>query len=125
MQFDIKSNIDVAESLAPAAYTGNATGSSVDLQGFHAAAFLIVAGAITDGTHTVSAEESDDGTTWTAVDAADLDGSFVALTTGAVQKVGYKGAKRYVRAKTTVTGATTGGVYTVSVLRARPTVAPV
>jgi hypothetical protein len=69
------------------------------------------AGAITDGTHTPSIEDSPDNSTWTAV--TDYEGTaLVAITANSVQSVGYKGYARYVRGSVTVTGSPgTGGTY--------------
>jgi hypothetical protein len=122
--FDLKSNVDVAQSLAPAARTATANGTGVDLRGYEAAMCVFHPGTITDGTHTPSLEESDDDATYTAVAAADMDGTWAALASNTIQRVGYKGAKRYIRAVITVSGATTGGVYGASVARGRPAAAP-
>lgn len=114
---DIKQTQDVQNSLAPAARTASANGSGVDLANFASATVAFVVGTITDGTHTPSVEESDDNTTFTAVAAADLIGSLAALASNTNQRVGYRGSKRYVRAVSTVAGATTGGVYAGVVIR--------
>lgn len=121
---DLKSNVDVAVSLAPAARSASANGAAVDLQGFDAAIATAHFGNWTDGSHTPSLEESDDGSSFTAVAADDLQGAFAAVTSAAgnssVQRVGYLGRKRYVRAVMTVSGATTGAVAAVAVVRGVP-----
>lgn len=122
--FDLKNNADVAQSLAPATRTASANGGGVDLQGYEAAMVVFDAGTITDGTHTPSLEESDDDSTYTAVAAGDLDGSFADLASNGIQRVGYTGAKRYVRAVITVSGATSGGTYGAAIVRGRPHAAP-
>lgn len=122
---DLKSNISEVTSLAPAARTATANGTGVDLKGFGSAEVLFVPGTITDGTHTPSVMESDDNSTYTAVAAADLDGTLAALASTTNQVVGYKGSKRYIRATSTVAGATTGGVYAAVVILGLPNVAPV
>lgn len=122
---DIKNNLSEATSLAPAARTATANGTGVDLKGFGAAEVLFVVGAITDGTHTPSVMESDDDSTYTTVADADLEGTLAALAANTNQVVGYKGSKRYIRGTSTVSGATTGGVYAAVVIRALPDVAPV
>lgn len=114
---DIKQTQDVQNSLAPAARTATANGTGVDLANFASATVAFVVGTITDGTHTPSVEESDDNSVYTAVAAADLIGSLSNLTSNTNQRVGYRGTKRYIRAKTTVTAATTGGVYAGVVIR--------
>ncbi|MBC7193872.1 hypothetical protein [Marinobacter sp.] len=114
---DLYNNLSVATTLAPAARTANANGSAVDLQGYEGALIQAIVGTITDGTHSLTVEESADGATWTAVAAADLQGSFANLVSNTNQKVGYLGTKRYIRVNAAVTGATSGGVYAVVVLR--------
>lgn len=114
---DIKQTQDVQNSLAPAARTASANGSGVDLANFASATVAFVVGTITDGTHTPSVEESDDDSTFTAVAAADLIGTLAALASNTNQRVGYRGSKRYLRAVSTVAGATTGGVYAAVVIR--------
>ncbi len=114
---DLKNNISIATSLAPAARTASANGTGVDLSGFDSAVAVITPGAITDGTHTPKLQESDDDTTYTDVGAADLIGSFAAIAANTNQKVGYIGAKRFIRVVSTVAGATNGGVYGATVIR--------
>lgn len=105
---DLVSNIDLRSSLDPGDYTASANGAAVDLQGFESAAVAFIVGTVTDGTHTPSVEESDDGASWQAVAAADLSGALANLASGVNQRVGYRGAKRYLRAVLTVAGATVG-----------------
>lgn len=114
---DIKQTTDVVNSLTPAARTATANGTGVDLSGFHSAEVAFVVGTITDGTHTPSVQESDDNSTFTAVAAADLIGTLADLASTVNQRVGYRGTKRYLRAVSTVAGATTGGVYAAVVVR--------
>jgi hypothetical protein len=118
---DLKNNIDAALSLSPAARTATANGAGVDLQGYEAAAALVQFGTWTDGTHTPSLQESDDNSSFTTVAAADLTGAFTAVSSGGgsntVQRVGYIGAKRYVRGVLTVSGATTGAVSAIAIVR--------
>lgn len=102
-------------SLAPAvrAANGTVTGTAVDMQGsrnyFRVAMMVVMAGAITDGTHTVTLQDSDDGTTgWVDVPSEGREGSFPVFATGqanTVARVGYLGRKRYVRASITTSGA--------------------
>lgn len=89
---------------------------------------LVIAGAVTDGTHTVSLQESDDNVTFTAVAAGDLQGALTAVTTGnvnTVQRQSYLGSKRYLRASVTTAGATTGGTTTAVLLLAQGSGQPV
>lgn len=117
---DLIRHLNAAISLSPAARTANATGTSVDLHGYESAAIYIVTGAITDGTHAIDIEESDDNSTWADVAAGDLDGtepSIGATDDDKVFEIGYLGKKRYLRVNVTVTGATSGGVYGAVVVR--------
>lgn len=118
MKRDLVSLIAIGTSLAAAARTASANGTGVDLAGYGSAAVVFAPGAITDGTHTPSLEESSDNATFTAVAAADMIGTLAALAANTVQEVGYVGTKRYIRAVTTITGSpATGGVYNALVVR--------
>lgn len=121
---DLRSNIDAANSLPPAARIATANGSGVDLRGYESAMALVHFGTWTDGTHTPSLQESDDNSTFTAVAAADQQGSFTAVSSAGgnntVQRVGYVGAKRYTRVIMTVAGATTGAVSSATIVRGQP-----
>jgi hypothetical protein len=121
---DLKSNIDLVQSLSPAVTTATTNGAGVDLQGFGSAVVVFHPGAITDGTHTPSVEESDDDAAYATVAAADLQGTLAVLADDTIQRVGYIGTKRYVRAVSTVAGATTGGVYGAEVVRGNGSLTP-
>lgn len=121
-------------TLAPALRAANATvnGTAVDLAGtgnfFRTAMLLVIAGAITDGTHTFVLQESDDGTTFTNVAAGDLQGALAAVTTAnanGVQRQSYVGARRYLRATVTTATATTGGTTGAVILMTQGSGAPV
>lgn len=117
---DLYNNLAPVVSLSPAARTASADGTGVDLQGYEGALVLVTTGTITDGTHTVELQESDDNSTFSAVADADLQGDEPAI--GAANdntsyKLGYLGSKRYLRVAVTVAGATTGGVYGASIVR--------
>lgn len=113
MMRDLKSNILAQPSLNPAAeIDATATGTGVDLRGYDSATALVHIGTVT-GTWTPSLEESDDDSTYSAVDAADLIGEFEAVTTAndnAVQEVGYRGNARYIRVVLTETATGTAFV---------------
>ena len=83
----------------------------------------------TDGTHTFAVEESADNTTYTAVAAADLQGTEPVVDDATdddqIYELGYLGSKRYIRVAVTVSGATTGAVYGASITTGHPAVAPV
>ncbi len=112
--------LDEAITLAPAARTASANGTGVDLAGYESATVVVVTGTITDGTHTIEVQDSDDDSTYTAVDDGLLIGTEPAIGVAddnKVYEIGYRGAKRYLRAATTVSGATTGGVYGATIRR--------
>lgn len=116
-------DLTIAQSIKPQAVTATANGSSVDTLGYGAVTALLSAGVITDGTHAVKLQDSDDNSKF-----ADVTGAIFANLTSAesnsVQRLGYTGFKRYVRAVTTVTEATAGGIYAVDILLSEPTNAP-
>ncbi len=119
---DIKNSVSAAQSLAPATRTASANGAGVDLAGYDAAVVVVSTGTITDGTHTIEVQESDDDTTYTAVADADLDGTEPAIGAtddNVVYELGYHGIKRYVRVAVTVSGATSGGAYGANVIRGK------
>jgi hypothetical protein len=113
---DLKNNLSLAQSLEPKARVATAQGAWVDLQGAKSALAVIDVGAWTDGSHLPSLEDADadDQSDAAAVDAAYLEGAFVAIAgTGQqkqLQKVGYKGVKRYVRVVLTTSGEPSGAV---------------
>ena len=114
---------------------GTVNGSAVDKadtiggsDGFTAALLVVLAGTITDGTHTVVVQDSDDGSTWAAAPAEYVQGAAVVLNAAAsntVAELGYSGPKRYVRASVTVAGATTGGTIGAVVVLGGETATPV
>jgi hypothetical protein len=101
-------------SLSPALRTTNGVvnGAAVDMQGTHnnfrVAMMVVFAGAIGDGAHAVSLQDSDDGLTgWIDVPASDREGAFPTLApadSNTVRRVGYLGRRRFVRATLTTTG---------------------
>lgn len=130
---DLHNNINVARGISPASIisaNGTTTGQTIDVADFDSLEFLFLAGAITDGTFTVTIYEGDTAnmSDEAAVADADLLGTEPVLTSAdanAVKRVGYKGSKRYVRAKVVQTGATTGGFLSCIVLQGHPKTAPV
>lgn len=117
---DLHNNIAVESALNTAAISSNTTtvGNIVDLSGDEAVEFIVQAGTITDGTYDVLVEEGDDSGLSDAANVADTEllGTeaaiqFVAAEDNAVEKIGYRGAKRYVRLSLVSTGVTTGGTF--------------
>lgn len=115
MNFDIKNNVDVAQSIAPQQLTGTVTATAtavgVDLRGYNAAMAVINCGlaAGTSPSFTFQVEDSDDNSTFTAVASTSLSGTEPTVTTAndnAVYRIGYKGAKRYLRVAVPTTAGT-------------------
>jgi hypothetical protein len=125
---DIENRISLVQSLAPAVRNATATGTSIDLQGFNSAMVAFNFGLWTDGTHTPSFQHSSDNVTFVTCDTNSLNGAFVAVSSAGgsntIQKIGYTGGLRYVRAVLTVAGATTGAVANAVVVRSHPAVGP-
>lgn len=110
----------LARLTLPLALRANVTanGTSVDktdpsggVDGFTSVLLVAIAGAITDGTHTVIVQDSDDGSSFAAAAAGDVRGTavFTSANANTIAEIGYDGPKRYVRASVTGTGSTTGG----------------
>lgn len=130
---DLKNNVDASQSIAPAERTASVNGTGVDLQQFDSAMGVFNAGLWTDGSFTPKLQESDaEGSGYTDVASADLDGAFTdvdSLTTdNSVQRVGYKGNKRYIRMAVDEAGASpaasTGLVFGATIHRGHPHGAP-
>jgi hypothetical protein len=130
---DLHNNLNAARGISPAAIisaNGTTTGQTIDVADYGSVEFLFLSGAITDGTFTVTLYEGDasDMSDETAVADADLLGTepvFASTDDNEVQKVGYIGSKRYVRAKVVQAGATTGGFICCIVAQGHPKTAPV
>lgn len=98
---------------------GTVNGTTVDLgvfgNDFRSVLFVIHTATVTDGSHAVTIQDSSDGSTWAAADAASIQGTAPTLTSSSddtVFEVGYiPGTKQYVRLVVTTTSATTGGVF--------------
>lgn len=93
-------------------------GTTVDLgvfkNNFRSALFVVTAGTVTDGTHTVELEHSDNGADWTDVPGDRVQGGPVVFDdtlSDSVAQLGYiVSQQRYVRIKVTTADSTTGGV---------------
>lgn len=127
-----------AKSITPAVRTnGTVNGSTVDRQisgasgtaEWHESALVVVStGTITDGSHAVTVEHSDNGTDWTTATGADIQGTaptVVAADDDKVFEIGYVGVKRYVRATVVTSGATSGGLFGAVVVLGFPSRAPI
>jgi hypothetical protein len=107
---DLYSKLGLVQATVPQVLSATDTSAPIDLQGFHSALVTVATGAIVSaGDFTTKLQESDTTTSgdFTDVAAGDLLGSFPAsLAASSVVKVGYKGAKRYIRTVTTKNGGT-------------------
>ena len=109
---DIKDNVDVIDSLLPASRTAAGNGAGVDLRGYSSAMVAFHAGVAggTSPSFLFDIEDSDDDSTYASVAAALLQGTPPTITATKtagynVDRVGYIGTKRYIRAVVkTVTG---------------------
>ncbi|SDK30434.1 hypothetical protein SAMN04488074_105111 [Lentzea albidocapillata subsp. violacea] len=128
---DVYSTLRAKSSLVPVARTASANGTGVDRNdnglGYQDAMVVVHTGAITDGTHTIEVQDSDDNASFAAVADAYLLGTEPVIASTDDNKtydIGYTGSKRYLRAIVTAAGTTTGGVYGATVILANPRVAP-
>jgi hypothetical protein len=130
---DLHNNQKFSRAISPAAIlsaNGTTTGQTIDVVEFGSLEFAFLAGAITDGTLTVTVYEGDesDMSDEAAVADGDLLGTepvFTSADANTTKKVGYKGNKRYVRVKVVQTGATTGGFIGCIATQGHPKTAPV
>ncbi|MGW9371191.1 hypothetical protein ACWGVR_14410 [Streptomyces xanthophaeus] len=123
-------NVALAKStiLPAAAKTTTTSGTAVDRMtdtgGFRSALILIHTGVVTDGTHTVEVQDSPNGSDWTAVADAYLQGAEPAITSSndeRIHEIGYVGHQRYLRVVVTVSGTpSTGGLYSAVILLGWP-----
>lgn len=91
--------------------------------------FVVTTGAITDGTHAFTVEESDSsGSGFTAVESTRVLGSLPsagASDDNVVFSFGVRPTKRYVRLVATTAGATSGGVFSAVALLGNGNINPV
>jgi hypothetical protein len=119
----IYANIRVRPTIPILTRTGNATtaGTAVPLnynsQQFRMAFLLLVTGAVVDGSHTVSVEESANGSTgWTAVPSDRLEGTIATITGTNDDAIYEQGIipdplKPFLRCVVVQTAATTGATF--------------
>lgn len=125
---DLAHRIKSVPSIVVGAKTTTQTGSSVDTaQGseYESVTFEIVNGAYTDSTIAWEFDDSSDGTNWSSALATPvISAAAPTYSTNAAQNTnalfGYYGGNRYVRAKATVSGATSGAVWGCNVILGHP-----
>ncbi|MEH0547291.1 hypothetical protein QA802_30660 [Streptomyces sp. B21-105] len=136
MKRTVYNHVRAKATLAIVLRTASANGTAVDrkLSGasgtnewFQSATLLVHTGAITDGTHAITLEVSDNNSDWDDADAGDLQGSLPSIGSSdddKIYEIGYTGTARYLRAVTTASGTTTGGIYGAAILLGFPNVVP-
>lgn len=136
MRTTVYNNLLAVQTITAANRTdGTVNGTAVNLwshtvgrQKFGAAMVLVQTGTITDGTHTVEVQHSDDNSSFSAVADADLQGSEPAIgasNDNVIYQIGYHGTKQYLRVTVVTTGATTGGTFGAVLLLGQPRRFPV
>ena len=126
------SNLRLLPARNAAAITTNTTtnGIEIDTQGFSSLTFAIQSATITDGNYAILIEETDTtGSGYATVAAADLtvavaSVAFIATDDNVVKKIGYTGARRFVRLSFVSTGVTTGGMLSALAILGDPSFAP-
>ncbi|MCR5856570.1 hypothetical protein [Mesorhizobium sp. J428] len=119
MMRDLYSNISAVQAITPAVKAAAADGITIDLAGSKAVAFIVNTGAIvSSGDFGVAIQESDaSGFGFAAPDAAFVDSNAPAtLAADSTYRLGYRGAKRYVRLSLTKAGGTSIALGAVAVL---------
>lgn len=107
----LDSRVVASIPIATIATDATTTGTGVAWGRFRSAMAVIWSGTVTDGTFTFEVQDSADGTSYTAVADAYLEGTEPALTASdTVVVVGYKGTRKYLRVVCVSTGTTSGGV---------------
>lgn len=143
MNSKIYSDVKYQQILDPATVTADAESSTVDIDGYGSACFLVNVGESGDALSgsvkiELEVEESDDDSTWTDVADAHLtnyvdgtnDGTFGVIDDAAEDDAryicGYTGIKRYIRVIVNVTGTHSSGTpIAVTAVLGSPRVAPV
>lgn len=124
---DIHSGLNAVVAVAPQVLAATNTSSAIDMRGYNSALLVLAIGAIVgSGDFTAKLTECDtSGGTYTDVAAADLEGSFSAtLLTSTVERIGYKGSKRYLKTVLTKNSGTSVAVSAV-LMQGHPADAPV
>lgn len=122
-------SISVAIALTAVSDGEDVAGTAIDRQGSDGLEFIFQVGAYTDGSVTPLIEESDNNSDYTAVADADLTNTeaSAALSAAGVSKIGYIGAKRYVKASAVTAASSTLSVGATAIkfgLRLQGTVNP-
>lgn len=126
----IHDDIATVTTLPPATYDTTTPGTAVDTRGYDAVEVLLTLGEYADDSHVLTIEDSSDGQVFTPAAAADIIGDWPDTLDDDTHdegtiRVGYIGARRYVRVSTAVTGTGTGSPYGAVIVLGLPKQAPV
>lgn len=129
MNKDMHSSIKVVAAIAPAVKTDAENGATIDRQGYRSAEVVVNTGALAGaGDFGFKIQHSDTTTSgeFEDADAADLLGAApaAAMAANSTYKVGYVGARRYIRVVTIDNGGTSLAIGAVVIL-GHPNIAPV
>lgn len=116
---DIGSSLVGNASIVPAgARTANTAGVGVDLLAGDGTCNVIVeAGVVTDGTWTITVQESTDNATWTAITMAGTLSTLTSATaSGFTQAAVFNRTKRYCVANATQVNASSGACFSVAIV---------
>jgi hypothetical protein len=133
---DLHSNIKVSPGIDPGAILtdGTSTSATIDTAGYDSLEWLIVSGALTDGTFTATmyhgdaSNMSDEAAVTSTDHILGTVSSFVGATSAddsATKRFGYRGPKRYVRIKVVRASCSTGGYLCAVAIQGHPKSAPV
>ena len=130
---DLFNSIHPVTAIAPVTVSDNTAlvSAVIDRQGYDGTSFVILTGALADADATFTAllEESADGTAFSAVADADLLGtealaSFTFADDNETRKLGYAGARRYLRLTVTPAGNASAALVAAVALLGHPHLAP-
>lgn len=132
---DIANSLHVLPAIAPVVATDNTAlvSAIIDLQGYGGAMFAIATGTLADAdaTFTVLLEEGDAANLSDAAAVADADligtealAGFTFASDGVTRKLGYIGAKRYLRLTITPANNTGNAPLCAMAVLGRPALAP-
>lgn len=109
-------------------YNGTTIDRSYQNNFFRTSMFVIQTGTLTDGSITFVMEESDNGSSWSTVEAQFIQGTLptiAATDDNKIYEIGYVGSKRYIRLVATVAAGATGGTWGAICLNSDPRRKPV
>ena len=131
---DIHNNVNGVVAFNTAAIVSDTTtnGNIIDMQDYQGIEFFLQSGTLTDGTYTPLIEHADQSnfSDGAAVDDSDLLGTeaeaaFTDADDNAVRRIGYVGAKRYVRLSIVSASISSGGTISATAVQGFPLIAKV